>query len=777
MSWDEDACYETSLDIPSGKYGKLIAIPGGPGPSGPPGPPGESVVGPAGPAGPAGPTSLASYASLSAFPATGEAGKVFLAEDTGDTYRWDGTKYVRVSERVLSTGITDSSVVGRKVVVAADEKAGRAALVAERHRTFNVLDYGAVADGVADCRAAIHAARDAAGVGGRLYFPKGTYKIQTLSSGDPAYGGFGTGGLHANVEGQTWLLDQATLVLNGSNRDNLITVTVPNVSIIGGTLDLSAVPPSTTDLTPLSHGIAVWSQIGTAPPLYGPHGAGAAGAVIDGVTILDAPGYAVYVYSTNSVTVTGCTFKDFFRFGVAVHNGTSADNADIHDFLVQGNRMESKWASFAAPIYVGFNDQGGTGFTAKNRRVKYARITDNSCVIPRQPYPGQGSFFGGGAEAGVIQGFNLEDSVIANNATEGGSFGITTGFLRRVTISNNTVRGFRGCGIEVSGGSEDVSVTGNVTDADGAGGPYNVDTGLQDPAGTLNVTTYGVLVSPNSGNISTNNLTVAGNTITGFTAPAKAIGVNVGNSCDGAMVSGNTITGVGGSTGQFSGVWFSGASHANATVTGNTIDGANRNPALGVGFAGSNNIGVSVTGNNISNCTRAAFETAFTTGGVISDFDYRGNLVRNCFMNLRGNTTLITRFFHDVGLVKDTGGNTAVELPAATNAVNFLQLRNAATLGDVAVRALGSDTDVSLNLWPKGAGVVKANNVQVETKGHTHTVAQVTGARSWAAVPASATAAGTAGQEAYDTGFHYVCVTTGAAGAALWKRIPLPATW
>ena len=53
MSWDEDACYETSLDIPSGKYGKLIAIPGGPGPSGPAGP--EGPVGPAGPVGPEGP--------------------------------------------------------------------------------------------------------------------------------------------------------------------------------------------------------------------------------------------------------------------------------------------------------------------------------------------------------------------------------------------------------------------------------------------------------------------------------------------------------------------------------------------------------------------------------------------------------------------------------------------------------------------------------------------------------------------------------------------------
>jgi hypothetical protein len=770
MAWDDDAYYETELEIPSGRYGKLLAMPGGVGPAGPVGPIGP--IGETGPVGPVGPSgTMATFASLSAFPAAGSPDNLYVAEDTNDSYRWDGTKYVRISERVLSTGVTDSTAVGRSVVTAVDEKAGRTALVAERHRTFNVKDYGAVGDGVADDRAAIHAARDAAGVGGRLFFPKGIYKVQTLSTGDPAYGGFGTGGLHANVEGQTWLLDQSTLVLNGFNRDNLITVTAPNVTISGGTLDLSAIPPSTTDATPLSHGIAVWSRIGSQPPLYGPHGTGAAGAVIDGVTILDAPGYAVYVFSTNSVTVTNCFLKDFFRFGVAVHNGTSDNNADIHDFLVQGNRMESKWASFAAPIYVGFNDQGGTGFTAKNRRVKHARITDNSCVIPSATYPGQGSFFGGGAEAGAIQGFNLEDSVIANNATEGGAFGITTGYLRRVTISNNTVRRFRGCGIEVSGGSEDTSVIGNVVDADGAGGPYNIDTGLQDPAGTLFVTTYGVLASPNAGDLTTTNLTVAGNTMSGFTAKAKVLGVNIGNACDGVMISGNTITGVGG-TEHFQGVYLSAASHANVTITGNNIDGANRTPtSLGVGVVGTNNTGFSITGNQISNCTRAALETGFIAGGTISDFQYRGNLVRNCAFNLRGNTNLITRFYHDVGLVKDTNGNTTAEFAATANAVNYLQMRNNVTGGDVAVRAMGTDTDISVNLWPKGTGVVKANGTQVATVGHTHTVAQVTGALSWTTVPASAIAAGTAGQLAYASGWLYVCVA-----ANTWQRVAI-ATW
>jgi len=66
---------------------------------------------------------------------------------------------------------------------------------------------------------------------------------------------------------------------------------------------------------------------------------------------------------------------------------------------------------------------------------------------------------------------------------------------------------------------------------------------------------------------------------------------------------------------------------------------------------------------------------------------------------------------------------------------------------------------------------VQINGTQVEVKGHTHTVAQVTGARSWAAVPAKADSPGTAGQEAYDAGFHYVCVATN-----VWKRTPLT-TW
>lgn len=48
------------------------------------------------------------YTSLSAFPATGEDGKIYIAEDTNLTYRWSGTQYVEISPS-LALGETSST--------------------------------------------------------------------------------------------------------------------------------------------------------------------------------------------------------------------------------------------------------------------------------------------------------------------------------------------------------------------------------------------------------------------------------------------------------------------------------------------------------------------------------------------------------------------------------------------------------------------------------------------------------------------------------------------
>ena len=48
------------------------------------------------------------YASQSAFPATGEAGKIYVAQDTNKTYRWSGSAYVEISAS-LALGETSST--------------------------------------------------------------------------------------------------------------------------------------------------------------------------------------------------------------------------------------------------------------------------------------------------------------------------------------------------------------------------------------------------------------------------------------------------------------------------------------------------------------------------------------------------------------------------------------------------------------------------------------------------------------------------------------------
>ena len=47
-------------------------------------------------------------ANLAAFPGTGETGKIYVAVDTGYTYRWSGSIYVRINEVDLSSYLTSS---------------------------------------------------------------------------------------------------------------------------------------------------------------------------------------------------------------------------------------------------------------------------------------------------------------------------------------------------------------------------------------------------------------------------------------------------------------------------------------------------------------------------------------------------------------------------------------------------------------------------------------------------------------------------------------------
>ena len=96
------------------------------------------------------------------------------------------------------------------------------------------------------------------------------------------------------------------------------------------------------------------------------------------------------------------------------------------------------------------------------------------------------------------------------------------------------------------------------------------------------------------------------------------------------------------------------------------------------------------------------------------------------------NKTLTAPKFADSGFIADANGNELIAFPSTVaSAVNQVLIENAATgdgvtTGQPIIRAQGNDTNISLNLVPKGSGVVQANGVAVVTTSGTQTLTNKT---------------------------------------------------
>lgn len=75
------------------------------------------------------------------------------------------------------------------------------------------------------------------------------------------------------------------------------------------------------------------------------------------------------------------------------------------------------------------------------------------------------------------------------------------------------------------------------------------------------------------------------------------------------------------------------------------------------------------------------------------------------------NKTLTAPKFVNGGFIADANGNEEVIFVTTASAVNELTVTNAATTGTPSIAATGGDTNISLNLVPKGTGTVQANAV------------------------------------------------------------------
>ena len=89
------------------------------------------------------------------------------------------------------------------------------------------------------------------------------------------------------------------------------------------------------------------------------------------------------------------------------------------------------------------------------------------------------------------------------------------------------------------------------------------------------------------------------------------------------------------------------------------------------------------------------------------------------------NKTLTAPKIADGGFIADANGNEAVVLQTASSAVNAIEITNAATGGAVVVGAMGDDSNIDIDITPKGTGEV---NIAAGNLNYAGTAVTATGA-------------------------------------------------
>jgi hypothetical protein len=155
---------------------------------------------------------------------------------------------------------------------------------------------------------------------------------------------------------------------------------------------------------------------------------------------------------------------------------------------------------------------------------------------------------------------------------------------------------------------------------------------------------------------------------------------------------------------------------------------------LGIGTIGTQNANnVNLTGGSISGVSLSGTFTGLTS---IEATTLTGTTTNGGNLRLASNTLSSTNTDGNINLtpngtgrvvtsvlsatspriitaVNDTNGNELIKVTAATDAVNEITIANAPTSNGPVISTTGGDTDIDLNITPKGAGEVNITNIDV----------------------------------------------------------------
>ena len=667
-----------------------------------------------------------------------------------------------------------------------NKAAARAALgVAD---AFNVKGYGAVGNGVANDAVAVAAAVSAASAagGGTVFFPAGTYKFSAGVS------------LASNVDlvgdGDATVVMSSTMTNTAIFHDD--SAAVSNVAISGLIFD-------TIDNTTTKHAVKIGNAGGssevriTACVFVNAPLASSYHMLIENAERIhiekcqfighqDGPGpthtifdRAIVVKTSTLVSVVGNYFEGYGGWSIMFHSANT-------DCLAQGNTLRDHGG-------IGIDCRGGTGFSILGNVISGSFFT----------------IFEGNIGLGAITVLSAAFVIIDGNIIRDGAGGIYCYGGTDVTISNNIVDEAPFDGMEINLDpneffsepsvivpSERVTVTGNKIANGGAQGLYvhaakvsivgnvisgNWTDGISLGTDIVDLTPMDVTIAANS--ITNNGQKYVSDGLTGWgyhgiragdfgaTPPTSSKITIIGNTCydDQAVKTQNYGLAV------FN-VFADGVNLYHNNFAGNRAAAifnqasATLNTSDTQAAAYYNTLAATMTNKELTtpkiqfihDTTNNARSLRLASVASAANYVFVNGSGAGVMPYIRsaGSDTNIGLALQPTGAeavyIRDSASAVVAQFLKSATPVNYWDFRSSNTGGAITVNAQGTDSAVSINLVPKGAGTLQANGNPVGVK---------------VAVPASASATGVVGQWAADASWFYVCTA-----ANTWVRAAL-ATW